>query len=246
MGKLDGKISLITGGTEGMGFATAQEFIDEGAFVFVTGRRQTEVDKAVAKLGENAHGIAADAGKVADIDRMYADVIDLKGRLDVVFANAGVYKVVPWNEMTEEEYDRIFAINARGVFFIVQKAIPLMKAEGSIILNGSFIGSNGTPGMSAYGATKAAVRSFARTFTTELAGKGPRINVLSPGPIDTEGFRRETGGDPKVREATVGMVPIGRMGDPHEIGRAAVFLASDDSSFCAGAEFSIDGGVASV
>ena len=151
-----------------------------------------------------------------------------------------------WNEMTEEEYDRIFAINARGVFFIVQKAIPLMGPSGSIILNGSFIGSSGTPGMSAYGATKAAVRSFARTFTTELAGKGPRINVLSPGPIDTEGFRRETNEDPQVRVATVGMVPVGRMGEPREIGRAAVFLASDDSSFCAGAEFFIDGGVASV
>lgn len=246
MGKLDGKIALITGGTEGMGYATAQEFVDEGAFVFITGRRQAEVDKAVAKLGDHAHGIAADAGIVADIERMYAEIMDRKGRLDVVFANAGVYRVVPWNEMTEEEYDRIFTINARGVFFIIQKAIPLMKPEGSIILNGSFIGSAGTPGMSAYGATKAAVRSFARTFTTELAGKGPRINVLSPGPIDTEGFRRETNDDPQAREMTVGMVPIGRMGDPREIGRAAVFLASDDSSFCAGAEFSIDGGVASV
>jgi NAD(P)-dependent dehydrogenase (short-subunit alcohol dehydrogenase family) len=246
VGRLDGKITLITGGTEGMGFATAQEFVAEGAFVFVTGRRQAEVDKAVAKLGENAQGIAADAGKVPDIERTYAEIMAVKGRLDVVFANAGIYKVVPWNEMTEEEYDRIFAINARGVFFIVQKAIPLMTPSGSIILNGSFIGSSGTPGMAAYGATKAAVRSFARTFTAELAGKGPRINVLSPGPIDTEGYRRETNDDPRVREATIGMVPIGRMGDPREIGRAAVFLASDDSSFCAGAEFFIDGGTASV
>ena len=246
LGKLDGKITLITGGTEGMGFATAQEFIAEGAFVFVTGRRQAEVDKAAASLGENAHGIVADAGKVAEIERMYAEIMAMKGRLDVVFANAGIYKVVPWNEMSEEEFDRIFTINARGVFFIVQKAIPLMPASGSIILNGSFIGSSGTPGIVAYGATKAAVRSFARTFTTELAGKGPRVNVLSPGPIDTEGFRRETGNDPDVRKGTVGMVPIGRMGDPREIGRAAVFLASDDSSFCAGAEFFIDGGTASV
>lgn len=246
MGKLDGKVILVTGGTEGMGFATAKEFIAEGAFVFVTGRRQAEIDRAVSELGENARGIAADAGKVSDIERMYAEVLATKGRLDVVFANAGVFRVVPWDQMTEEEYDRVFTINARGVFFIVQKAIPLMQPSGSIILNGSFIGSAGTPGMSAYGATKAAVRSFARTFTTELAGKGPRINVLSPGPIDTEGFRRETGNDPDVREATVGMVPIGRMGDPREIGRAAVFLASDDSSFCAGAEFFVDGGVASV
>ena len=246
MGKLDGKITLITGGSEGMGFATAQEFIAEGAFVFVTGRRQAEVDKAAAALGENAYGIVADAGKVADIERMYAEIMAMKGRLDVVFANAGVFKVVPWNETNEEEFDRVFTINARGVFFVVQKAIPLMPASGSIILNGSFIGSAGTPGMVAYGATKAAVRSFARTFTAELAGKGPRVNVLSPGPIDTEGFRRETGNDPQAREATVGMVPIGRMGNPREIGRVAVFLASDDSSFCAGAEFFVDGGVASV
>ena len=246
MGKLDGKITLITGGTEGMGFSTAQEFVAEGAFVFITGRRHAEIDKAVAKLGENAHGIAADAGNVADIERMYAEVMATKGRLDVVFANAGVYKVVPWNETTEEEYDRIFAINARGVFFIVQKAIPLMTETGSIILNGSFIGTAGFPGMSAYGATKAAVRSFARTFTAELAGKGPRINVLSPGPIDTEGFRREGGEQAEIRSATMGMVPIKRLGEPREIGRAAVFLASNDSSYCAAAEFFIDGGIASV
>ena len=246
MGKLDGKVTLITGGTEGMGFATAQEFVAEGAFVFVTGRRQAAVDKAVARLGGNASGIAADAGRVADIERVYAEIMAAKGRLDVVFANAGVYKVVPWNEVTEEEYDRIFTINARGVFFIIQKAIPLMTPEGSIILNGSFIGSAGFPGMSAYGATKASVRSFARTFTAELAGKGPRINVLSPGPIDTEGFRREGGDKPEIRDGTIGMVPIGRLGDPREIGRAAVFLASDDSSFCAGAEFFVDGGIASA
>ena len=246
MGRLDGKVALITGGTEGMGFATAQAFVAEGAFVFVTGRRQAEVDKAVEKLVENATGIAADAGKVADIERTYAEIMKARNQLDVVFANAGVYKVVPWNEMTEDEYDRIFAINARGVFFIVQKAIPLMKPGGSIILNGSFIGSCGFPGMTAYGASKAAVRSFARTFTAELAGKGPRINVLSPGPIDTDGFRREGGDNPDIREATVQMVPIKRLGDPREIGRAAVFLASDDSSFCAGAEFFVDGGIASI
>ena len=246
MGKLDGKVALITGGAEGMGFATAQEFIKEGAFVFITGRRQPEIDKAMASLGDNTAGITADAGSVADIERMYAEVMSSKGALDIVFANAGVYRVVPWDQMTEEEFDRIFTINARGVFFIVQKAIPLMKPEGSIILNGSFIGSAGIPGMVTYGATKAAVRSFARTFTVELAGKGPRINVISPGPIDTEGFRRETNNDPAARTGTVGMVPIGRMGDPREIGRAAVFLASDDSSFCAGSEFFVDGGVNGV
>lgn len=246
MGKLDGKIALITGATEGMGFATAQQFIEEGAFTFITGRRKEEIEKAVQKLGGNAHGIVADAGNLLDIDRMYAEIIQAKDKLDVVFANAGVYKQVPWNQITEEEFDKTFAINAKGVFFTVQRAIPLMDKTGSIILNGSFIGSAGTPGMSAYGATKAAVRSFARTFTTELHCTGPRINVLNPGPIDTEGFRNATQDDPEIRKATVGMVPIGRMGEPQEIARAAIFLASDDSSFVSGTEFFVDGGVNGV
>ncbi len=246
MGKLDGKIALVTGATEGMGFATAQQFTEEGAFVFITGRRKEEIEKAVQKLGDSAYGINADAGSLADIDRMYAEIMRTKGKLDVVFANAGIYKQVPWNQITEEEYDKTFAINAKGVFFTVQRAIPLMGKTGSIILNGSFIGSAGTPGMSVYGATKAAVRSFARTFTTELHGDGPRINVISPGPIDTEGFQRATQNDPEVRKATVATVPIGRMGEPQEIARAAVFLASDDSSFVAGAEFFVDGGVNGV
>ena len=246
MGKLDGKIALITGATEGMGFATAQQFIKEGAFVFVTGRRKEEIEKAVQKLGDSAYGINADAGSLVDIDRMYAEIMQVKGKLDVVFANAGIYKQVPWNQITEEEFDKTFAINAKGVFFTIQKAIPLMDKMGSIILNGSFIGSAGTPGMSVYGATKAAVRSFARTFTTELHGDGPRINVISPGPIDTEGFRKATQNDPENRKATIATVPIGRMGEPQEIARAAVFLASDDSSFVAGAEFFVDGGVNGV
>ena len=246
MGKLDGKIALITGATEGMGFATAERFIEEGAFVFITGRRKEEIDKAVEKLGGSAHGINADAGSLQDIDRMYAEIRQTKGHLDVVFANAGIYQQIAWDQITEEEFDKTFAINAKGVFFTVQRAIPLMDKTGSIILNGSFIGSAGTPGMSVYGATKAAVRSFARTFTTELHGNGPRINVLSPGPIDTEGFRKATQDDPDIRKATASMVPIGRMGDPQEIASAAVFLASNDSSFVAGAEFFIDGGVNGV
>lgn len=246
MGKLDGKIALVTGATEGMGFATAQRFTEEGAFVFITGRRKEEIEKAVQKLGDSAHGINADAGSLVDIDRMYAEIMQAKGKLDVVFANAGIYKQVPWSQITEEEYDKTFAINAKGVFFTVQKAIPLMDKTGSIILNGSFIGSAGIPGMSVYGATKAAVRSFARTLTTELHGDGPRINVLSPGPIDTEGFRKSIQDDPEARKSTVAMVPIGRMGEPQEIARAAVFLASDDSSFVAGTEFLVDGGVSGV
>ncbi len=246
MNKLEGKIALVTGATEGMGFSTAQEFIKEGAFVFITGKRREEIDKAVQKLGEKAYGINADAGSIPDIDRMYSEIKKEKGKLDVLFANAGIYKQVPWQQVTENEFDNTFTINAKGVFFTVQKAIPLMDKTSSIILNGSFIGSSGIPGMSVYGATKAAVRSFARTFTAELKGEGPRINVISPGPIDTEGFRKSIQDSAEARESTVAMVPTGRMGDPRDIAKAAVFLASDDSAFVAAAEFFIDGGVNGV
>ena len=195
---------------------------------------------------EAVFGINADSAKVDEIERMYAEIQSRKGKLDVVFANAGVYKQLPWNEITEEEFEKTFAVNAKGAFFTVQKAIPLMKKSGSIILNGSFIGSAGFQGMAAYGATKAAVRSFARTFTLELKGDGPRVNVLSPGPIDTEGFRTASQDDPEVRKQTIAIVPVGRLGTGEDIARAAVFLASDDSAFVAGAEFFVDGGVNAV
>ncbi len=245
MGKLTGKIALITGGSEGMGFGTAQEFIKEGAFVFITGRRQEVLDRAVGRLGEHAIGIQADAGKPADLDRMYAEVKQQKGRLDVLFANAGIYEQMPHDKVTEEFYDACVDINVKGVFFTIQKALPLMDKSGSIILNGSFIGSAGFPGMSVYGATKAAVRSFARTFTAELKGHGPRVNVLSPGPIHTAGNAAALG-NKDVLQAVTGMVPRGRIGESSDIGKAAVFLASDDSSFVAGAELFVDGGVNAV
>ena len=231
MGKLDGKIALITGGSEGMGFDTAQVFIQEGAFVFITGRRKPQLEAAVAKLGESAAGIQADAGKLDDLDRTFAEIKASKGKLDIVFANAGIYQQMLYDQVTEEFYDTCADINAKGVFFTIQKAVPLMDQHGSIILNGSFIGSSGFPGMAVYGATKAAVRSFARTFTAELKGIGPRVNVISPGPIDTDGNAATLGANQQVREFVIGMVPLGRIGQGTDIGKVAVFLASDDSAF---------------
>jgi NAD(P)-dependent dehydrogenase (short-subunit alcohol dehydrogenase family) len=246
MGKLNGKIALITGGSEGMGFDTAKEFLKEGAFVFITGRRKTQLDKAVQALGDHAAGIQADAGKLGDLDEMYAEISKQKGKLDVVFANAGVYEQMPNDQVTEEFYDTCTDINAKGVFFTIQKALPLMDKTGSIILNGSFIGSSGFPGMSVYGATKAAVRSFARTFTAELKGTGPRVNVLSPGPIHTAGNAASLANNKQVRDYVTAMVPLGRIGEGSDIARVAVFLASEDSSFVAGVEMFVDGGLNAV
>ncbi len=246
MGKLDGKIALITGGSEGIGFGTAKEFIAEGAFVFITGRRKPQLDEAVAKLGNNAAGIQADAGVLADLDRTFETIRQQKGRLDIVFANAGIYEQVPHNAVTEEFFDKTFDINVKGVYFTIQKALPLMDAAGSILLNGSFIGSAGFPGMSVYGATKAALRSFARTFTAELKGTGPRVNVLSPGPIHTEGNAAMMAGNKQVEEFITGMVPRSRIGVPEDIARVAVFLASDDARYVAGTELFVDGGLNAV
>ena len=246
MGKLTGKVALITGGSEGMGFDTAKEFIREGAFVFVTGRRKSQLDKAVEALGENAFGIQADAGRLADLDRMFAEIKEKKGKLDAVFVNAGIYEQMPHDKVTEDFYDTCVDINVKGVYFTIQKALPLMDKNGSIILNGSFIGSSGFPGMSVYGATKAAVRSFARTFTAELKGEGPRVNVLSPGPIHTAGNAATLAGNEQVLQAVTGMVPLGRIGEGSDIGKVAVFLASADSSFVAGVELFVDGGINAV
>ena len=245
MGKLTGKIALLTGGSEGMGFSTAQEFINEGAFVFITGRRKPQLEEAVTKLGENSFGIQADAGKLPELDRMYAEIKRLKGKLDIVFANAGIYEQRPHDKVTEEFYDACVDINAKGVYFTIQKALPLMDKNGSIILNGSVVGSSGFPGMSVYAATKAAVRSFARTFTAELKGTGPRVNVLSPGPILTAGSAAMFANE-EVHKFITSMVPLGRVGDAREIGRVAVFLASEDSSYVAGAELFVDGGTGAV
>jgi NAD(P)-dependent dehydrogenase (short-subunit alcohol dehydrogenase family) len=189
---------------------------------------------------------AVDAGRLDDLDRMYWEIKEKKGKLDVLFANAGIYEQMPYDKVTEDFYDNCVDINAKGVFFTIQKAIPLMDSSGSIILNGSFIGSTGFPGMAVYGATKAAVRSFARTFTAELKGIGPRINVISPGPIDTAGNASTLGSIKEIREYVTNMVPRGRIGKGDDIGRTAVFLASDDSSFVAGVELFVDGGVNAI
>jgi NAD(P)-dependent dehydrogenase (short-subunit alcohol dehydrogenase family) len=215
-------------------------------FVFITGRRKPVLDKAVETLGVSAAGIQADSGKLDDLDRMYAEIKEKKGKLDVVFANAGIYEQMTYDKVTEDFYDRCADINTKGVFFTIQKAIPLMDTNGSIILNGSFIGSGGYPGMTVYGATKAAVRNFARSFTAELKGVGPRINVISPGPIHTAGNAATLAGNQPVLEYVTNMVPRGRIGEGIDIGKAAVFLASDDSSFVAGVELSVDGGVNAV
>jgi NAD(P)-dependent dehydrogenase (short-subunit alcohol dehydrogenase family) len=204
------------------------------------------LDKAVETLGASAAGIQADSGKLDDLDRMYAEIKEKKGKLDVVFANAGIYEQMPYDKVTEDFYDKCVGINTKGVFFTIQKAIPLMDTNGSIILNGSFIGSAGYPGMTVYGATKAAVRSFARSFTAELRGVGPRVNVISPGPIHTAGNAATLAGNQQVLEYVTNMVPRGRIGEGSDIGKAAVFLASDDSCFVAGVELFVDGGVNAV
>ncbi len=246
MGKLNGKFALVTGGSEGIGFDTAKQFIAEGAFVFITGRRKPLLEKAVAELGAQAAGIQADSGKLDDLDRVYAEIRQAKGKLDIVFANAGVYEQKPHDQVTEEFYDYCADINVKGVYFTIQKALPLMDKDGSIILNGSFIGSSGFPGSSVYGATKAAVRSFARTFTIELRGTGPRVNVISPGPIHTAGNADAMKNNQQVLDYVTEMVPLHRIGEGLDIAKAAVFLASADASFVAGVELFVDGGINAV
>ncbi|RYG35962.1 SDR family oxidoreductase [bacterium] len=244
--KLEGKIAVVTGGSSGIGLATARRFVDEGAFVYITGRRQTELDKAAAQLGPNAVAVQSDASSLADIDRLFKKIGEEKGRIDVLFVNAGGAKFAPIGEVTEEHFDREFDINVKGLFFTVQSSLPLFNAGGTIILNASIVASKGMPNMSVYSATKAAVRSFARTWTTDLKGSGIRVNVVSPGPIDTPGLEGLTG-DPEAMKAGMATgVPLGRVGDADEIAKAVVFLASDDSSFVAGTELFVDGGYAQV
>jgi NAD(P)-dependent dehydrogenase (short-subunit alcohol dehydrogenase family) len=246
MGKLTGKIALVTGGSEGIGFATAQEFINEGAFVFITGRRQAQLDEAAKKLGDQAVAVQADAAKLEDLDRLYAEIKEKKGKLDVLFANAGIFSGAKVGEITEEHFDSIFGVNVKGLLFTVQKALPLMSKGGSIILNGSVVALKGFPNLSVYSATKAAVRSFARTWTTDLKELGIRVNVVSPGPIQTPGALLMTGGSQEAIDNFASIVPIGRIGQSVDIAKAAVFLASDDSSFVAGADLMVDGGITAV
>jgi NAD(P)-dependent dehydrogenase (short-subunit alcohol dehydrogenase family) len=242
-GKLNGKVAVITGGTEGIGFAAAQLFVEEGAFVFITGRRQKELDEAVKAIGSNVHGVQGDVANLADLDRLYDTVSSVKGRIDVLFANAGVAEFSPLAQVTEAHFDKLFDINVRGTLFSVQKGLPLLNDGGSIILTGSVAGSKGTAAFSVYGATKAAIRCFVRGWTTELKDRCIRSNVLSPGPTETPAIDQQP---PDAIARIVSTIPMGRMGKPEEIARAALFLASDDSSFVTGIELFVDGGRAQI
>jgi NAD(P)-dependent dehydrogenase (short-subunit alcohol dehydrogenase family) len=248
-GRLEGKIALVTGGNSGIGLATAQRFAKEGAFVFITGRRQEELHKAVAIIGSQAEGVRADVSNMADLDWLFKHIDKQKGRLDVLFANAGGGSFAPLGSITEEHYDGIFNTNVKGLLFTVQKALPLMANGGSIVLNASIVSVKGEPAFSVYSASKAAVRSFARGWTTDLKNRRIRVNVISPGPIETPGVdglaqTKEQRDD--LYAKLVAGVPLGRVGQPDEIAKAVVFLASDDSSYVAGIELFVDGGAVQV
>jgi NAD(P)-dependent dehydrogenase (short-subunit alcohol dehydrogenase family) len=248
-GKLEGKVALITGGNSGIGLATAKEFVNEGAYVFITGRRDAELAAAKKQIGKNVTATQGDVSNLGDLDRLFAQIKKEKGKLDIVFANAGVAKYAPFGKITEEHYDSIFNINVKGLLFTVQKALPLLPDGASIILNASIVASKGLSSNSVYSATKAAVRSFARTWTTDLKDRRIRVNAISPGPIDTPGLSdllasSETGQERKKMISNT--VPLGRFGTPDEIAKAVVFLASDDSSYITGTELFIDGGFAQV
>jgi NAD(P)-dependent dehydrogenase (short-subunit alcohol dehydrogenase family) len=243
-GKLEGKVAVITGGSAGIGLAAAKRFAEEGAHLFITGRRQPELDAAVREIGPKAVAVKADSSDIADIAHLFEKVKAAKGRIDVLFANAGVYEFTPFGTITEGAYDKMFDINVKGVLFTVQQAVPLMADGGSIILTGSVAGSKGFEAGTVYGATKAAIRSFARSWTSELKGRHIRVNVLSPGPIQTPGLDVFANDD--VKSFLKSLVPLGRLGTADEIAKAALFLASDDSSFVAGIELFVDGGAAAI
>jgi NAD(P)-dependent dehydrogenase (short-subunit alcohol dehydrogenase family) len=247
--RLEGKVALITGGTSGIGLATAKQFVDEGASVYITGRRDKELAAAVKEVGKNVTGIQGDVSNLGDLDRLFAQIKRETGKLDIVFANAGVAKFAALGAITEELYDWTFDINVKGLLFTVQKALPLLPDGASIILNSSVVGSKGLPINSVYSATKAAIRSFARTWTTDLKDRRIRVNAVSPGSIDTPGLSGLLGssetGQQRLKMIS-NNVPLGRLGTPDEIAKAVVFLASDDASFVTGAELFVDGGFAQV
>ena len=249
MGKLEGKVALVTGGNSGIGLATAKEFVNEGAYVFITGRREQELAAAIREIGKNVTAVREDVSNLGDLDRLFAQIKREQGRLDIVFANAGFARYAALGSISEELYDLTFEINVKGVLFTVQKALPLMPDGACIILNASIVGSKGFSSNSVYSATKAAVRSFARTWTTDLKDRRIRVNAISPGSIDTPGLSdllasSEIG---EQRKAMISnSVPLGRFGTPDEIAKAVVFLASDDASYITGIELFVDGGIAQV
>jgi NAD(P)-dependent dehydrogenase (short-subunit alcohol dehydrogenase family) len=242
--KLEGKVAVITGATSGMALATAKLFVEEGAYVFITGRRQEQLDAAVKQVGKNVTGVRGDVANLTDLDRLYDTVKAKTGHIDILYASAGAGDFnVPLGTITEANFDDIFNVNVRGTLFTVQKALPLMRDGGAIIMTGSIAGTKGFPGLSVYSASKAAVRSFARTWTVDLKDRHIRVNVISAGTIDTGIF---TGVAKEVKDEFVSIIPMGRIGQPHEIARAALFLASDDSSFITGIELFVDGGTAQI
>ncbi len=255
--KLEGKIAVITGGNSGIGLATAHLFVQEGAYVFIVGRRQSELDAAVKQIGKNIFGIQCDVSNLEDLDRLYDIVKQQKGRVDILFANAGIVESTSLESISEDHFDKIFNVNVKGLLFTVQKALPLFQdgsssngGGGSIILTGSIAGSKGYEGISVYSATKAAVRSFARSWTVELKQRKIRVNVVSPGPIDTPilsaGIKLSEEQIEQFKASIVNVLPLGRMGNPDEVAKAVLFLASDDSSYVSGIELFVDGGMAQI
>jgi NAD(P)-dependent dehydrogenase (short-subunit alcohol dehydrogenase family) len=249
MGKLTGKVAVITGGNSGIGLATAKRFLSEGAYVFITGRRQEELDKAVTSLGSGVTGVQGDISNLDDLDRLFATVKAEKGHVDIMFANAGIGSMSPLGAISEDQFDEVFDVNVKGTLFSVQKALPLMRTGGCVILTGSTTGSMGTAAFSVYSATKAAIRNFARSWALDLKGTGIRVNVLSPGATTTPGLLNglaKTGMQEQILAGLAGQAPLGRVGDSDETAAVALFLASDDSSFMTGSEVFVDGGLAQV
>jgi NAD(P)-dependent dehydrogenase (short-subunit alcohol dehydrogenase family) len=249
MGKLTGKVAVITGGNSGIGLATAKRFLSEGAYVFITGRRQEELDKAVTSLGSGVTGVQGDISNLDDLDRLFATVKAEKGHVDIMFANAGIGNMSSLGAISEDQFDEVFDVNVKGTLFSVQKALPLMRTGGCVILTGSTTGSMGTAAFSVYSATKAAIRNFARSWALDLKGTGIRVNVLSPGATTTPGLLNglaKTGMQEQMLAGLAGQAPLGRVGDSDETAAVALFLASDDSSFMTGSEVFVDGGLAQV
>lgn len=245
-GELAGKVTLVTGGSSGIGLASATRFVEAGAYVYITGRRQAELDAACAKIGRDVAAIRADASQLDDLERVFDRIRGERGRLDVVLANAGILEKAPIGEMTEAHFDRLFSINVKGLVFTVQEALPLMTEGGSIVLMSSTVAGKGMGNNSLYAATKAAIRSFARGWIVDLKARGIRVNAISPGPIETPGLREGVGGGDEVLVRMAGQIPLGRLGTPEDVANVALFLASSQSAFVNGADLAVDGGWAQI